>query len=311
MIVPKFFNSKKSVNLYGLSENFIFLRNLYKMKIFPKVLMLSGKKGSGKSTLINHLMFSIFDSQNYDENNNKLNDISSFYNQFLNNMFPNIINLSGSDYKNIKIEDIRILKKKIFQTVISNQPRFIVFDDVELFNNNSLNALLKIIEEPSKNNYFILINNNSKPLLDTIKSRCMDIKIILNKEKKNNIIKYIINELNIKLTIDPKNSKLSPGNFIKFNNILNENKIDIKSDYLTNLGILLNLYKKDKDMIFVDIILFLTDEYLNVLQKKRVFSTSKSIEYKKFIFRSINDFFLYNLNQNALLNNISTKINYE
>jgi DNA polymerase III subunit delta' len=311
MIVPKFFNSKKSVNLYGLSENFIFLRNLYKMKIFPKVLMLSGKKGSGKSTLINHLMFSIFDSQNYDENNNKLNDISSFYNQFLNNMFPNIINLSGSDYKNIKIEDIRILKKKIFQTVISNQPRFIVFDDVELFNNNSLNALLKIIEEPSKNNYFILINNNSKPLLDTIKSRCMDIKIILNEEKRNNIIKSIINELNIKLTIDPKNSKLSPGNFIKFNNILNENKIDIKSDYLTNLGILLNLYKKDKDMIFVDIILFLTDEYLNVLQKKRVFSTSKSIEYKKFIFRSINDFFLYNLNQNALLNNISTKINYE
>ena len=311
MIVPKFFNSKKSVNLYGLSENFIFLKNLYKMKIFPKVLMLSGKKGSGKSTLINHLMFSIFDSQNYDENNNKLNDISSFYNQFLNNMFPNIINLSGSDYKNIKIEDIRILKKKIFQTVISNQPRFIVFDDVELFNNNSLNALLKIIEEPSKNNYFILINNNSKPLLDTIKSRCMDIKIILNEDKRNNIIQSIINELNIKLTIDPKNSKLSPGNFIKFNNILNENKIDIKSDYLTNLGILLNLYKKDKDMIFVDIILFLTDEYLNVLQKKRVFSTSKSIEYKKFIFRSINDFFLYNLNQNALLNNISTKINYE
>ena len=284
MIVPKFFNSKKSVNLYGLSENFIFLRNLYKMKIFPKVLMLSGKKGSGKSTLINHLMFSIFDSQNYDENNNKLNDISSFYNQFLNNMFPNIINLSGSDYKNIKIEDIRILKKKIFQTVISNQPRFIVFDDVELFNNNSLNALLKIIEEPSKNNYFILINNNSKPLLDTIKSRCMDIKIILNEEKRNNIIKSIINELNIKLTIDPKNSKLSPGNFIKFNNILNENKIDIKSDYLTNLGILLNLYKKDKDMIFVDIILFLTDEYLNVLQKNVYFLPLSLLNIKNLFF---------------------------
>ena len=35
-----------------------------------------------------------------------------------------------------------------------NKPRFIIFDDVELFNNNSLNALLKIIEEPSKNNFF-------------------------------------------------------------------------------------------------------------------------------------------------------------
>ena len=35
--------------------------------------------------------------------------------------------------------------------------RFIVLDDIELFNVNSLNALLKIIEEPSKKNYFILL----------------------------------------------------------------------------------------------------------------------------------------------------------
>ena len=37
---------------------------------------------------------------------------------------------------------------------------------------------LKIIEEPNKNNYFILINNKSKNLIDTIKSRCIEIKII-------------------------------------------------------------------------------------------------------------------------------------
>ena len=29
--------------------------------------MLSGKKGSGKSTLINHLMYYIFDKENYNE----------------------------------------------------------------------------------------------------------------------------------------------------------------------------------------------------------------------------------------------------
>ena len=29
--------------------------------------MLSGQKGSGKSTLINHLLFYIFDKNNYDE----------------------------------------------------------------------------------------------------------------------------------------------------------------------------------------------------------------------------------------------------
>ena len=40
---------------------------------------------------------------------------------------------------------------------------------------------LKIIEEPTKNNYFIFINNKTKPILETIKSRSLELKIILNK----------------------------------------------------------------------------------------------------------------------------------
>ena len=33
-------------------------------------------------------------------------------------------------------------------------PRFIIFDDAEQLNLTSVNALLKIIEEPTKNNFF-------------------------------------------------------------------------------------------------------------------------------------------------------------
>ena len=95
--------------------------------------------------------------------------------------------MSGSSFQSTKIEDIRNLKKKIFQTSISDKPRFIIFNDVELFNHNSLNALLKIIEEPSKNNHFILIDNKTKPLIETIKSRCLEIKIILKENKCVNI----------------------------------------------------------------------------------------------------------------------------
>ena len=61
--------------------------------------------------------------------------------------------------KSIKVDDIRNLKSKILQSSIIDKDRFIILDDVELFNINSLNALLKIIEEPNKKNYFILINN--------------------------------------------------------------------------------------------------------------------------------------------------------
>ena len=308
MNFPIYFDPKKSLNLFGLINDFVFLKNLYRKKKLPKVLMLSGRKGCGKFTLINHLMFLIFDSSNYNEEKNEIKQKSTFYNQFSNDIYANIIYLSGSNFKKTKIEDIRILKSKIFQTSISNKPRFIIFDDVELFNHNSLNALLKIIEEPSENNYFILINNKSRPLIDTIKSRCLDIKIILSENKRKLIINSLVKKFDISLKIDPVSSYLSPGLLIKYNCILEKYKISLEDDLLKNLGILLNLYKKEKDIIFIDMTSFLTDNYFNKPNIQNKYTNNQIVENKRFILENINKFFIYNLNQNALLNNINSII---
>jgi DNA polymerase III subunit delta' len=309
MNLPIYFNPKKTHQLYGLSENFNFLKELFIKKKIPKVLMLSGKKGLGKFTLINHLMHFIFESKNYDVKSYILNSNSAFHIQLLNNTFTNIIYLSGTDYQNSKIENIRDLKKRIYQTSISDKPRFIIFDDVELFNNNSLNALLKLLEEPTKNNFFFLIHNNSKPLLETVKSRCLDIKVILNEKKKINIIESLIKRHNINPILDPKSSQLTPGNFIKFNYIFDEYNISPNEDFSKNLEILLNLFKKDKNIMFIDMVSFLTDNYFNTLKNRNLFTNEKIIEYKTFVYENINKYFIYNLNQNALLNNINNKIN--
>ena len=76
-----------------------------------------------------------------------------------------------------------------------NKHGFIIFDDIELFNSNSLSALLKMIEEPGKNNYYILINNKRKLLLDTIKSN-HEVNIILNEKIRLEIIDQLIKTLN-------------------------------------------------------------------------------------------------------------------
>ena len=61
MSTHKFKNPKNSLTLMELGDKFDVLRELYLKKKFPKVLMLSGQKGIGKFTLINHFM-------NFDKN---------------------------------------------------------------------------------------------------------------------------------------------------------------------------------------------------------------------------------------------------
>ena len=308
---PIFFNPKNTLNLFGLNNYFTFLSSLYHKKKLPKVIMLTGNKCLGKSTLVNHFLYSIFDEKNYDKKNLVQLESSIFYNQFKIILFPNITYVSGADYTSVKIDDIRELKKKILYSSILNKERFIVFDDIELFNLNSLNALLKILEEPSKNIFFILINNKKKAILDTIRSRSLEIQIILNEEERVNIINKLIHHFKIEAVIDPKKSHLTPGYFIKFNYIIKQYDISFLNDFTENLNLLLNLYKKHKENLFFDMTFFIADFYLRDLKEKKIFGDDKIYDLKNFIFKNLNSFMMYNINQNTLISAVNNKINYE
>ncbi len=303
-----YLDPQKSLVLFGLKEKINFFIDLYNSKKFPHVLMLSGEKGSGKFTLINHFLTYLFDKNNYDIENFTINAQTPFYNQHSNNLFSNIIYLSGNNYKDTNINSIRNLKSKILQSTISNKDRFIVFDDVELFNINSLNALLKIIEEPSSNNYYLLINNKTKPIIETIHSRSLEINHILETNSRINIIKLLIENLDLEPLIDYELINLTPGNFLVFNYLCHENKIDIDGDYINNLDLLLSLYKKNKNINFINLILLITDFYFIKQKNEKLENFDKIIENKSFITNNLNNFITYNLNQNSLINAINNKI---
>ena len=308
MTISEYFDSKKTLNLVGHKKNFNFFKDLILKDMLPKVIMLSGEKGIGKATLINHIMHFYFEKKNYDENNNKILKRTHFTELYENDLFSNIIYLKGSEFKNIKIEDIRILKSNLLKTTLNNDKRFIIFDDVENFNTNSLNALLKLIEEPGVNNYFILINNKTKPLLETIKSRSLEIKIILDEESRKKIISFLLKNFEQKISLNEDLVATTPGNFVKFNYVIQTNKIKIEDNFLDNLEKLLKLYKKEKNLFFKDLILFLFDYYFQIDRSKRIFSNDKLIEKRTLIVKNINNFFLYNLSQSALLSSIKNNI---
>ena len=303
MNFKNYFNPKKTMRLVGLYEKFNFFKKLILEGKFPQALIFSGDKGLGKSTLIFHLMYYYFDKQNYDEKNNLVIKDNNIFKQINENLYPGIIYLDGSKLKNIKIDDVRNLRNDLLKTPFTKK-RFIILDDVELFNTNSLNALLKVIEEPRKNNYFILINNQTKPILATIKSRCLEVKLIMSDNKKKQITNTLLNYFNLEEILDRDLITVSPGNFLRINYFFVEKKIDIEGDPISNLSKILNLYKKEKDIFYRDLLLFFADYYLIINKSGKTSNKKKFIENRSFVVKNINDFFLYNLSQNTLLNSL-------
>ena len=301
-MLEEIFNSKKTLKLLGHEKNFDFFKNLLSIKKFPNVIMLAGEKGIGKSTFVNHLMYYYFDKENYDLFKKTLLIKSPFYQQFIDNIFSNIIYLNGTDFKNAKVEEIRKLKNKLLKTPILKDKRFIILDDVESFNNNSLNALLKVMEEPS-NNYFLLINNKTAPILDTIKSRCMIINFSLNTESRIKIKSLLIDYYKQKLIFEKELISVSPGQFLKFNFFFNDKKMNIEDNYISNIKKILNFYKKDKNVFYKFLIIFYTEYYLTK-NNKVILNDIKLIENRSSVIKNINDYFLYNLNQSSLIRSL-------
>lgn len=308
MTISEYFNPIKSYELFGYNEKFIFFKDLFTKNQFPKVLLLTGDRGIGKFTLVNHLLHYYFDKE-YESKKNKINPNSSFHLEFTNGLFPNIFYLKGISSKSLKLDDVRKLKDDLSKSSIYNKKRFIILDDVETYNANILNALLKIIEEPSNNNNFILINNKSSSLLETIKSRSIEIKILQNDILTNQILSSLLNLYSPKLLLQKDLVKTSPGNFLKFNHFFQEKKIDLDEKFIINLNKILNIYKKEKDILFKDLILFYYEYYLKKINFDKINKINNFIENRSFIAKNINNFFLYNLNQNTLINTIESKFN--
>ena len=304
----EFYNSNNSLELFGFKREFNFLKSLIDKNRLPKSLLISGEKGVGKLTLINHFLCSYLDKQNYDLKNNKVvKDI--IHNQFMNNLHPSVIFLKGSDFSKIKIDNIRDLKVKILKTSLNNEKRFIILDSVDIFNINSLNALLKIIEEPSENNFFILTNNNSKKIPETVKSRCIELKIIMKSEDKKFVAQKLLTKFGQKSFFDYDES-LSPGNYLKFNYLIETININLDDPFIRNLNTLISFYQKKKDLFLIDLIFFILDYNFKKFREKDNIKSEVLISDRLFISKNIHDFFSLNLSQGALINSIQKRFNY-
>ena len=282
-------NPVNQLKLYGFEDIFCNLIDLFNNKILPSKILFSGQKGIGKSTLAYHLINFILSKDEkfaYDETNFKINENNKSYKLTSNNTNPNFYLIDkDKDKSNIDISQIRNLISSMNKSSFNLKPRFVLIDNIEFLNENSSNSLLKALEEPNFNIYFILIQNNNN-VLQTITSRCLQYKLYLSNQKFVSITNKLLNE-NIEdlISNDLMNYYFTPGKYIKLINFAKTESLDLSNITLKQflkIGVNKGFFKKTNSIrkIFYEFI----ELFLIRYSSKKNTSVDNSYNYfiKKF-----------------------------
>jgi len=324
-----------SKKLIGFEKILSTLKENIINKTLSNSLIFYGNKGIGKSTLAYFLINNVFDEIH------KENPSSNHSNLIYNDSHPNVRVLrkeydekTKKQKNSIIINQIRELESFIYQFSIDGSPKFIIIDNSDDLNINSSNALLKILEEPKKNIYIILITNIISKLLPTIRSRCIKFKfsdptfdqfneIISNQEEliDKNILKFLydLSEGSPGLAI-----QLYSENFREiFDHLIEifKEKKSLSSNIL-QLSNQVGTYSNDQFILFLSLIKFIIVHTTKInlgidIQKNFISDISKSLlEMSKYLDNQISqkileylntyekDLFIYNLDKKIFILNI-------
>ena len=294
---------ENQLSLYGHHVELLNFIELYKSQKLPNKILLSGEKGIGKSTLayhiINHIL-SIDEDNSYDLKNYKINPDNKSFKLILNKSNPNFISIDiDDDKKSIDINQIRSLILTLNKSSFNKKPRLVLIDNIELLNINSVNALLKVLEEPNDNIFFILINSNKK-ILPTLKSRCLNYNITLTSNQSIDITNKILDQNCMNLIHEQMiNHYSTPGSLLGLLNFGTQNNLDLKQinlkDFIKKI-IMEKKYKKDQ---FIKYQLYLLIEiyFRNNVSVKNI----KLLKIQNYFLKKINNTKIFNLDDESIL----------
>ena len=206
---------------------------------------------------------------------------------------------SESSKQEITIDLTRKIKKFFSLTPSQAKCQLVIIDNVESLNIHAANSILKILEEPNDNKYFLLISHNLNLVLDTIISRCKKTHLpYLSKTdfykilETQNIENLDIDKTDILYDLFPR----QPGKAISFFNsggietLVEIKQLLEKTNYL-NIKKFANSYDTKNLQIFKNFLIImehLSYKKFKILQKE---NNNNLIELNNFITSFRNSFF--------------------
>ena len=265
---------KSQLNLYGYESYFKFFNKLYVQDKLPNSILISGQKGLGKSTFTYHFinfLLSKGEKNEYNRRDYLIDPNNSTYKSIQSGTHANLFILDAIDGENIKIDQIRKLLLFLNKSTYYKSVKIVLLDNAEYLNINSSNALLKAIEEPSKDTYFFIINNDSQKIMNTIKSRCIDFVINFNFLEKKNIFNKIAQTYSLNFTESDLDIFLyfdTHGNLLKYLSTLKNSDFKISKDYLSCISYFMDLYNEKTDPKLLGFITLFIQNFYNQLSLK-------------------------------------------
>jgi len=163
-------------NICGHEKVVNFLQGSIKNDRVSNAYIFTGLGSLGKTTVAEKFAISLLCR---DVPSSGSCGVCSECNQFKNRVHPDVYWLNrkndektGKLKRNITIEQVRELRGKLQQATLLGGYKIAIINGAESLNANGSNALLKILEEPSKNTVIIMIVKDVHALLPTIISRC-------------------------------------------------------------------------------------------------------------------------------------------
>ncbi|WHQ46901.1 MAG: DNA polymerase III subunit gamma/tau [Candidatus Midichloria sp.] len=163
---PKSFNE-----LIGQDILVKTLTNAIKMNRFPHAILLTGIRGTGKTTTA-RIITKIMNCHGIDLQGGSLSPCENC---------DSCINIAASQHTDVlemdaashtSVNDIRVIIENAYYAPVSSRFRAYIIDEVHMLSTSAFNALLKTLEEPPQHLIFIFATTEIQKIPLTILSRC-------------------------------------------------------------------------------------------------------------------------------------------